>query len=301
MTESNELYLCSSCRNRIEAIDDVLLVEDHYPRGFCSEMCIEEYFKPVINMMKEEDKSWRSKFSIAEIPSQEDELYNESLALTMESPDEIFLQRNELGEEIYYFFKKISENEVFALACLVFEHSPSFLFYHTLENKPEIIEQLKTKGEKIGNIEPYLTGGKGVLEGHDEQENREDFFIDADTYENIKRKRSTFLAELVELRSETDIPMEEFYLYEHCLNKTLEKPDEIFCFKDKEDDDILVYIRSFEQDQISYFYLILCFQIEDQKGEEEKVLMPIISFPSLDGALYQQYKKGEQLAGPLKS
>ena len=67
-----------------------------------------------------------------------------------------------------------------------------------------------------------------------------------------------------------------------------------------EGDEIVTYIKSHVQQGQTFFYIVVCMK-KDQNGGKEEILLPIVSFPSIDPTLYQKYKKGEMVSGQIKN
>lgn len=113
----------------------------------------------------------------------------------------------------------------------------------------------------------------------------------------LESKKAGHLTELLQERSKDDIPFERFQEYDIFLPETLEHPDEVYRYTDREKDVVLIYIRSFSEGNRSFFYIVICMQYVNDMESEEMLLIPIISFPSSDGDLYRKYKKGERIGG----
>ncbi len=325
---SSKLYFCSHCRHQIFDLGDVLLVENNFPRGFCSESCIEEYFASVIEYFDQFELILRKKYSLEKDPYEELSTHGPYLTETLASPKEIWLNKNEMGEEIYFYHCPINNRHhqfTMIAVCLVFERKPSYVLFQLASQDERLINAFK-QGMRIQNIQEFLSHAplkvnpdkdlqKQNKNEENQEENQDDDLIkeqssankmtevqlDLQTTEVVDQKKSAFLAELIHHRSNNDIPMEDFYLYENYLEETLEDPDEVFQSKDDAGDHVFTYIKSYAQNNISFFYLVLCFKIDNKKVKNGDVLLPVLSFPSLDGELYLKYKKGEKLAGQIKS
>ena len=76
------------------------------------------------------------------------------------------------------------------------------------------------------------------------------------------------MARVLETRKEADVPFEEFPLYQQYLSQTMNDPDEIYELKDSEGDQYYSYIKTFEKNGESFYYISLC--IKDLAVKESK-------------------------------
>ncbi len=84
-------------------------------------------------------------------------------------------------------------------------------------------------------------------------------------------------------------------MYQQFYRETLEKPDEIYRWTDSEGDELYSYIKVHDSKGISFYYIVICI------GKLATQLLPVLSFPTLDPALYNAYKKGQLITGKLKN
>jgi len=295
-----KIFYCTNCKKIIYDIEKLLLVEQGRCNCFCSENCIVEFHAPLLEYMEREEHSLRAEMNLLDEPALAYKNEEEFFKQTMGKPDKVWLDKNELGEEFYYFQSQFTPDGeaplTKILVCYLFNGAPSFVLFQTCTRSKELIKEYQT-GERIKNFLEYQKDQKIVAEN----ENFEELPMEPQLIELIEQKRSHFLALLLEKRLPTDIPLESFGLYESYLPKTLEGPDEVYQYKDDDGEEIYTYIRSFEKDGISFFYLAVCLHVSTDMEKDEDVLVPILTFPSLDGELYADYKKGEQLTGSLKN
>ena len=125
--------------------------------------------------------------------------------------------------------------------------------------------------------------------------------IEPEVVQAIENKKSIILASLLEERSGLDIPYESFQEYERFFKDTLELPDEVYNSTDDEGDDVYTYIKAHQHKGDTFYYFVICVGLGKSYNVSDEALLPVISFPSLDGDLYNSYKKGKLVAGALKS
>ena len=264
--------------------DDLLMVEDGSPRVFCKEKCIEEFYSPLVHYYKQVERSIRNEYGLLQESCIGYASQPEYLEKAFTKPDEIWRLKNDLGEEVYSFMARMDGFSIIIL-CLVFDHRPSFVFLTTATADPRLIRDFQI-GEKLKNIEDFHEKAKnetGSLE------------IDQDAISTLESKKSTLLAGLLERRLPTDIDFELFPVYQQFYRETLEKPDEIYRWTDNEGDELYSYIKVHDSKGISFYYIVICI------GKLASQLLPVLSFPTLDPALYNAYKKGQLITGKLKN
>lgn len=125
--------------------------------------------------------------------------------------------------------------------------------------------------------------------------------MDPKDIEAIEGRRSALFSKLLSERSAHDIPVESFAQYEGLAQSTLELPDEIYRSIEETGEIFFTYIKSFQLQKSSFFYIVICLHYSTDVESGEDTLIPMISFPSCDGELYNKYKRGEKISGNLKS
>jgi hypothetical protein len=293
MNFKTDVYLCNECKKIIDDVDSLLFVEEESTRGFCSELCIEQYYSPLFNFYEQQEKEFRKELqleheeclSMLDDPSLIDKLLNH--------PDEIWCSQNEMEEKVYGFIGKFADqNDVgyyLMTLCLLYERKPSFIFVASCTRSKELADKFKI-GVKMKHLESF-----SKAEPVDQNEEMEDLIS------GVEAKKSSFLAELLEKRSPADIPFESFPVYDMFFEQTVEEPDEIYSYNDEEGDCIFVYIKAHDKDGVSFYYFVVSFNFQSNYEDRLESLLPIISFPSVDPELYRSYCKGDRLTGSLKN
>ncbi len=287
------IYYCYQCKLITNSIDDLLFVEEKSKKSFCCEKCIQDFYQHLIGHFENLEFIKRKELNL-ENENLDDNLDNPELVEEFfKNPDQSLKYTNEIGEEITTIIKKIdSNNETINMLVNCFTYSGEIsLILHSLCTKSnELISLFSFQSKKFNENEA----------GHFPEENLNEVEVDQKMIDEIELKKSTYLAELMEERKETDIPIESFHLYENFFSPTLYEPDEIYSYIDQSGDEILSYIRAHEQEGKSFYYLILCLK-GDEKNKVEQLIYPIVSFPTVDGKLAHNYRKGEMISGSLKN
>ncbi len=290
------IYHCNHCKKIIESLESLYFVETGSPRGFCSEPCIEAYFSPIVNYYEKQEKFIRKHLNIETEDCKmmvEDPMFMEQV---LQKPDEIWRLENELKEEVFSFITKMTDNSGGAfyvmVLCLVFNSRPSFILAGCTTKSEALLSEYRI-GEKVTDTNSFSS--------ELEQDNEKLTKIENEMNSTIEHKKSIFLAKLLEDRVQTDIKYEDFMKYEEYSRSTLENADEIYTQIDEEGDDVLIYIKAHEKDEVPFYYFIICMQVEIDEEQHLDALLPIISFPSIDGELYKKYRKGRLVSGGPKN
>ncbi len=300
------VYYCTNCREiAAESREGPLLlyVEDRQDRGFCSEECIEEFFSPLVDSFSEYFDSQIDPQDIAKKEGRDPEKV-ESLLST---PDEIYFYET-LMRERFFFYIKHFDGFFMAAVSFVFDRRPSFVFFHEAYHKEEHCDLFR-KGEKLSPkvLEEYLKSAQNlnlaVEEERGELHESEEFIeLDNEKIEALEQKKSVILAELIEKRKNSDIEIEKYPLYQEFLAPTLKDADEIFNFSgDEQFAGIHTYVKAFEQEGTSFYYIALVHHVEEDLESRTRALFPIFSFPTLDPDLYRFFCRGEAILGHVKN
>ncbi len=284
MLVSDSIYYCKNCKKVVSKIEDLLFVEDGSNLCFCSELCIEKFYAPLIDYFAGKIDKKRKDLNIEEESALEILDHPAAIDRVLHKPDEIWRLENELKEELFSFISKQKHGgeDVYVVAlCFVFDHTPSFVLSLTASSNEYFIQNFQV-GEEVESLEDYHRETDDVT------------LLDSTDFEEIELKKSKLLADLMTHRKEFDIPFEDYTLYMDYLQQTIESYDELYEFNDEDGDSIFAYFKAFERSGVSFFYIALCMKIEK---DEQSLIVPIISFPTIDGDLSSNYKTGKQIDG----
>lgn len=284
MLISDSIYYCKNCKKVVPSLEDLLFVEDGSNLSFCSEACIEKFYTPLIDYFGAKIDKKRKDLNIEDEPCLEVLDNPAHIDKVLHRPDEIWRLENELKEEIFSFISKIKHNgeDIYLVAlCFVFDHTPSFVLSLTASANEYFIQNFQV-GEEVESLEEFhKEADAGTL-------------LDSGDFEEIELKKSKMLAHLMTERKEFDVAYEDFSLYIDYLQPTIESYDELYEFADEDGDETFAYFKAFEKSGVSFFYIALCIRIEK---DDQALIVPIISFPTIDGDLSSTYKKGKQIDG----
>lgn len=298
MSFFNEAYFCSECKKVFEKLEDLLYVENEGQNGFCSETCIENFYAPLVNHYEEAEKKWRASHNLLDEEILEVVGHPVFMDQLLRRPDEVYCYTNDGGEELYSFIVSIDDDNYgefwLMCLCLIYDNQPSFIIAASATHEERMVENYRW-GEKQKDAKNFHSTSD-TSEGKKKQ-----IEIDEQTMMEVEAKKSSYLASLIEDRSPADIPIESFGLYEGYFEPTMMGPDEIYSSLDDEGDTIYTYIKAHDREGVSFYYFIVCLRLQKGFQENTDALVPILSFPSVDGDLYRTYKKGELISGSLKN
>lgn len=294
-------------------------MEDFANRSFCSDACIVQFFSPLINHYEKEEKEIRKSLSVNKESCsmfRENSFY---IQKTLEHPHEVWENVSEIGEKLYVYITRHEEEDFpfwMVMILYLYHKVPSFVFFQTVTNTPELVNQYR-RGNQIENLPEFFakrlqskSAEPGVVEeapaNPNPNPNEVQVELTQEMMDQLEQKKSMLLAHLLSNRKESDITFENFYLYEKNVPTTIESPDEVYTYEDDEGDELLVYLRGFQESSVSYYFVVICDRL-DVKGQhteensEDEIIYPILAFPTLDATLAKLYCHGEKLSGGLKN
>lgn len=285
-------------------LDDLLFIDEQSHKGFCSEECIEDFYFPLIKHFEMIESSLRRKHNLINEHPAGTIIDADLVEATLESPDEVFRQTNELKETFYNFIKHYNDFSVVVISS-VYRKEASFVFLATRTKSQALLMEFRY-GEMINEwgskeevdeeeeINVELEPDKAFMNDHEEHDDEDMIFIQL-----LESKKSNLLAEILMTRKESDIPFEDYSGYESCFQETLDSPDEVFEKKDKEGDMIFTYIKAFPRASETFYYIVTCLK-RIMEGENVNVY-PILALPTIDLEMCQEFRGGTRLSGPLKN
>jgi hypothetical protein len=284
-------YCCTECKAFVPSLDKLYFVEDKSTKGFCSEDCIEDFFLPLVRYFENAEKSLRENINLESENIRGLLNDKELIENVLDTSHEVWLITNELDEDIYLNIKKIKDYYGIVL-CKMFNGHPSFVLFSTATQSEIFLANMRS-GERV-----YNTAETNIEKSENEESFTDD---DAQFIQLLESKKSGLLAGLLETRKNSDIDFEHFSAYEDCFTETLEIPDEVFEFKDRDGDLIFNYIKSFMREKNNIFYIISCLKKENIEDESKVNAFPILAFPTTDLELCSQFRVGKKISGHISN
>ncbi len=281
---------CANCRKSLAEIETILFVEKEVGRCFCSEECIHDYFQPAVDAMLEEHDRLRSRGDYGDGAG---ERFSQYRALTLEDPDEVWLNETDSGERHFTFMSKFRSGEdafTYVCVCLTIEGVPSFVFLGFATRDEDLVEQYR-RGTEIPlespAAEPEVAGGP-----EDSAANLADAAANEIGRQLLWEK--LFAGEGAsssDLRRSDDIPREQFDQFVQFIEPTMDDPDEIWSFVDPEKQKWLTFISIYKdhEDEETFFSMIVVCRLFEN-GEMQMVS----AFPTIDPDFAQKFRRGVQ-------
>ena len=282
MKKFEKIYFCTHCRQQVPALTELFFIEEDSQKGFCGELCIEKYYIPVVDQLEKNDASIKK---IDKCHSGEfDHLNNnnEIVEQVFSDPDEVYFQKNEVGETLYFFHKKFPEGHTGVSICHMYNQEPSFIYLCSVTDSESVVDY-------------YRTGSKAKI-----NKNQQTLDLKKDDLEYIEQKKSLFLSIVLQRRSDNDIAFEDFPYYQNYLPKTMNDPDEIYELKDSDGDKYYSYIKTFEKDGSSFYYISLCIKGFSNNNESNEIY-PVIAVPSKSVQFYKAFKSDQVISRSMKN
>ncbi len=309
------IYFCNECKKVVNELDDLLFIEEHSYRGFCSTECIEDFYFPLIKQFEIFESTLRTKLNLGD----EQSLYDFSenhVEACLKYPDEIYEIKNELNDRFLVFIKNEKRFSIVVVST-IYQNEPSFILLSTLSESKKFVSEFR-KGNALSlqewgimnNVEDFESEALDHL-NFNEQNHLDDGIDQSQEVEEedlaflqlLESKKSKLLGEVLVIRQDSDIPIEEFVGYDSCFTETLESPDEVFEWKDEEGDIRFNYIKSFPLNNDSfevYYYIVICIKNKAENLTEVNAY-PILGMPTKDLNLCQEFRKGKRISSPVQN
>ena len=289
---------CHECKKPLDNSALRLSIDRPGGQAFCNKCCVKKFYGSTLEDLKRQEACYRQELAITK------ETFPNGQALInlcLQNPDEIYQTTDSAGNDLWFLLTKITTGQdtiYVALGCLVFEHRPLFVMSHMLTRSEQLIERYR-KGKKTQlKLSDPLPNDPDQL-AHLQAMAPPDEIAFA---ESINEKKSRELAKLLGLKQAGDIDFDDFSLFTCYLSPTLEHPDEVYEFKDEEEEKLYTYIKVFDSENISFYYIAVCYLCHTEEEESDlDTLIPIACFPTLDAQLYHCYQNGKKLAGPTRN
>ena len=188
-----------------------------------------------------------------------------------------------------------AEDFYFIIVAYTFNEGPSYIIHQTMTKNKDLIERYQV-GEQIDSLAIEDNLREQISEFNNDAQEESEIDADEKLLEIIENFKSSYLDGLLKLRKSWDVPFENFGHYESYLKETISFPDEVYQYKE-EGEDFFVYIKGLDDHIRPFYYIVICMDFKDENALDNDTVIPIISFPSFDGELCQNYKRGQKVSG----
>lgn len=275
-------HFCQNCRKPLDLDDQVYFVEDKSGNYFCSEPCIQEFYGPMARFYYQEHVRLRDPH---DIPADDFKSYEEYSILTVDTPDELWVEENDTGEEFYFYIKEFSDaggKFYYIIMTYCLETDPTFVLLSAPTRDKRLLEHYRR--------------GKRVKRGSSEMEaqlpvNHQTQQSTTPQHESLMDERAMALKEeMLRNRRKGDIRPHEFEEHSYLLDETIENPDEAWEMEAGEegDDSILTLITQHDE---RLHYIVIC-GLDDNSDPTSPAWRVLYHFPTGDAGLVQRYRRG---------
>lgn len=238
------------------------------------------HFEGEIKTLEKGFFNWRRESDISEKLFHN---YEQRLEKTLESPDEIWRNNEDLLDQSVTVYIKVfeipdsDEIEYYVAVTYLTDDIPSFIYLHFPSNDIDLVERYRD-GDLV-----YSRALLDVPEGA----------IDGDALSEADEFALGHYEAMMLLRSSNDIPESEFREFGDYREVAVEEADEIWRRADSMGNVLVTFVKDFseeEDDDTELYYLAVT--LEDTPSNSH-VLM--FSFPTNDENLVDRYRQGENL------
>jgi len=269
-------------------MERVLFVEKEIGRCFCCEDCIREYFQPTVQHMQEELGRSRSESDFTDHESGRLAHYR---LLTLQDPDEVWLEETESGERRFTFvshFRHGDEQFSYVVVCLTIDGEPSFIFLNFPTRDQELVVAYR-RGRDL-RVNDELQDDEALRE---EEPLAPELAAAAEPVRKAledPENMSEWERLYAEARQPGDIPLEDFAQFGEYVEPSLDDPDEIWRFYDDDGNPWLTFIAAFPDEEGGSFRMIVVCQPKKEQGQPS--LEMVFAVPTVDASLVQRFRRG---------
>jgi hypothetical protein len=316
---AREAESCRNCAKDLSGDQRALFVEEEVGRIFCSEACIAAHFAPEIERL---EKEYMRRLTPRDLNSDEREALDHLRWITLQEPDEVWREKTLSGDFRYTMISEFQpgDKRVWSVCiCLFLRGEPSFLFIAFPTKNAAMVNHYR-RGERVEWTKPERAATE-QSEGHENEDAELADGADAEPTDRLAdpwTEEETLRAQLVQERDESDIPAEEYALYQDCLQEALDAPDEVWSLdlgaeQDSEVDEASAASGSGEErdrdtdrntrlyhfikhySDRGFWYVVIARETDD---EDEIELLD--AFPTRDANLVERHRRGSAEAGPAE-
>lgn len=272
-------YFCQNCRKELELDDQVFFVESASGNYFCSEPCIQEFFGPVAQFYFQQLVKIRDSH---DIPTTDFEKYEKYASLCMETPQEVWVDEGESGEQYFIFISEYSDaGGSFWYVAMTFclEGEPTFVLL-SFPTRDRALVQGFRRGRPVD---------KRIEEG-DSKPPVEQGLENSLLQPSLDERGIALMEEMLKNRSRSDIKPADFEEHSYLLEETIENPDEAWEMDAQDHKDALLTLITEHGEKLHY--VVICAL---DKGDESQATWRVLyHFPTGDSGLVQRYRRGSQ-------
>lgn len=227
-----------------------------------------QHFQEQLTILEHEYENLRTP---DDFPEDYVENFEDVLANVFEQPDEVWRDDERFENVPIYTYMKAFPEDGLTYVVLAYLDSdvPSFIFMHFPSKDEKLLEAYR-RTECVYHKDRQAGSGDALSEGDE--------------------LATGLFKAMMTVRSDQDIPEEEFPGFLQFRDETVETADEIWRNTDLSGNVLVTFIKHFDLEDIEFDYVTVT--MEDNFSETHYVLF---SFPSKDKNLVDRYRHGETL------
>jgi hypothetical protein len=248
-----------------------IMIDELRGLSFGSEDELYAYFRPDIEVL---EKLYFKNRDAGDYKEEELTKMERHLEATLDSPDEVWeLKVPGVRDEVFAFIRKLKNKSYYLAFTYLSDGVPTFVYSHFATKDEKLVERLRSEGESVPLRDESVP--LGAIEG--------DSLNEGDSL-----AKGLYDAMML-LRSDKDIPEEDFYRYAGLRELCVESADEIWRTTDSLGNVLVTFIRESEEEETPHYVVVT---VEDEPSGSHSLLF---SFPTNDPQLLERYKHGENL------
>ena len=250
-----------------------IVIDEQQGLVFNSETDLFSHFAREISALEHEFKDSRKRDDILESDFRK---YETQLEALLDDPDEVWedSQTSE-GQSIFIYIRRFEDDQVWHIAaCYLTQDTPSFVYLHFPTRDEKLVAQFRRNQQVFDRSQSDIPIGA----------------IDGDALHEGDDLATGLYKAMLLLRSDKDIPEDQFHHYEDLRELTLENADEIWRSSDSMGNILVSFIKDLSDDDEELQYIVVT--AEDAPSGSHALLF---SFPTRDKTLVERYRHGENL------
>lgn len=248
-----------------------IIIDEAHGLIFNSENELYSHFEKEIQILEKEFFSLRQDKDINESDFKK---YDTHLERLLEDPDEVWEDTETLQNQRLFIYIRQFDAVFHVAACYLTDSTPSFVYLHFPTSNERMVERYRRGHIVFHRAEADMP--MGSIEG------------DA-LHEGDELADGLYKAMLL-LRSDRDIPEDQFQSYRDRREEALEEADEIWRASDSLGNVLVSFIKEFNEEDQDFYYVVIT--VEDAPSGSHALLF---SFPTRDKGLVDRYRHGENL------
>ena len=260
----------------VDPHSDEIVIDEAGGLVFSSEEKLLEYFQPTVDVL---EKKLFNLHSDKDIPVKDYCKYEKYLNETLDYPDEVWEDSSTVeGVTVNHFVAKYEEEGrrfIYVVTAYLTNDLPTFVYLHFPTQDIDVLDK-------------YCVGD---LIFDQDFEQVEFATLEGDALGEGDMLSVGLFQAMLTLRSDNDLPDEDYRKFSYLRQSTIESADEIWRSTDLSGNILVYFIKDHPDEGVEDLHYI----VATQEDEESNVHALLFSFPTKDKSLVDRYRHGENL------